>query len=85
MVTVWVYIPLFARILGIFGYANLDNFVAKKWHLSANFLWVTYYAGMNLWPSMIADMFKGIVMAVSLPRTKKYRDELLERSQEASI
>lgn len=83
--SIFLLIPLVARVLGIMGYANLDNYKAKQWHLSALTLWIIYYASVGLYPSMIGDFIKGVVMAISLPRTKRYRDEMLEKGQDGSI
>lgn len=78
----WIAIPLVARTVGIIAYTQLDNYKAKHYSLIAIFLWLFYYGFAGLWNAFITDIVKASIMIFSLPRTKRYRDEMAAKAED---
>jgi hypothetical protein len=81
----WVAIPLVARTVGIIAYSQLDNYKSKHYSLIAIFLWLFYYGFAGLWNAFITDVVKMTIMALSLPRTKRYRDEMSAKAEDGLV
>lgn len=81
----WVLIPLIARTIGVIGYSSMDNYKSKQFSIVAILLWLVYYAFAGLWSGFFTDCVKLLTIALSLPRTKRYRDELAAKAEDGIV
>lgn len=66
----WHWLPVFGRAIGTSAYAAMNPVRMKTMQLAAMPFWLLFWGLSGLWPALVSDLAKTIIMAASIPRTR---------------